>query len=180
MVTIYDVLTQELIEKTAVKLKDMPEIQPPSWAAYVKTSSHKERPPQREDWWYVRSASVLRNVYKSGPIGVSKLRIRYGGKKNRGVATEHSFKGSGNIIRKILQQLEKAQLIRHIAKEVHKGRIVTQKGKSLLDKTATEIYKQVPRQEIAHRPEIVPETKKAHKTERPVEKTAEQVKVKEA
>jgi len=143
MTTIYDVPTNELIEKTAEKLKGFSEIRPPEWASYVKTGRNRERPPTKDDWWYVRSASVLRSVYKLGPIGVSKLRVKYGGKKNRGVKAERTYKSSGNILRKILQQLEKAQLVRQTVKDVHKGRVITPKGRSLLDKTSVEIYKNI-------------------------------------
>lgn len=141
MATIYDVSANELVEKAAEKLKEIPEIKPPAWASYVKTGQSRERPPAREDWWYVRSAAVLRSVYRLGPVGVSKLRTKYGGRKNRGVAGERAYKGSGNILRKIMQQLEKAELVKQTVKGVHKGRIITPKGKSLLDKISSEISK---------------------------------------
>ena len=106
MVSIYDVPANKLIEKVASKLKDKPELSPPAWADWVKTGPFKERPPQQEDWWYIRSAAILRSVYKLGPIGVSKLRRKYGGRKNKGTAPDETYKGSGSIIRKILQKLE--------------------------------------------------------------------------
>ena len=137
----YDVDAQELIQKTAEELKKIPEIKPPEWAEFVKTGMHKERPPASSDWWYLRSASVLRTVYRLGPIGVSKLRAKYGGKKNRGVKKEHFYKGSGNILRKSLQQLEKAGFVKFAEKGVHKGRIITPKGKSFLDKAAANLKK---------------------------------------
>jgi small subunit ribosomal protein S19e len=135
----YDVDPSELIEKVTEKLKTMQEIKPPEWAAFVKTGVSKERPPLRKDWWYVRAASILRKVYRFGPIGVSKLRTKYGSKKNRGVKPEHFYKGSGSIIRKTLQQLENAGLLQKVEKGIRKGKVITPKGKSLLDKTAAEI-----------------------------------------
>src|SRR3989344_9695850 len=102
MATMYDVDAQELILKAADELKKVPEIKAPAWAAFVKTGMHKERPPVNDDWWFVRTASLLRAVYRLGPVGVSKLRTKYGGKKNRGVKKEHFYKGSGNILRKSL------------------------------------------------------------------------------
>lgn len=147
MTTIYDVDAQELIVKTAEELKKLPEIKPPDWATFVKTGMHKERPPARDDWWYVRIASILRTVYRQGPIGVSKLRTKYGGKKSRGVKKKHFYKGSGNILRKSLQQLEKAGFVKFAEKGVHKGRIITPKGKSFLDKIAAQVYSVKPRQE---------------------------------
>ena len=83
MVSIYDVYPRKLIEEMALELKKMPEMSPPEWAVYVKTGTHNMRPPAEENWWYVRSAAILRSIYKLGPIGVSKLRTKYGGRKNR-------------------------------------------------------------------------------------------------
>lgn len=140
MVSIYDVDSKELIEKVAVKLKDILD-KPPEWSKFVKTGMHKERPPVKKDWWYMRSASILRQVYIKGPIGVQKLRRKYGGRKNRGMKPEIFCRGSGNILRKVFQQLEKANLVQYKKEGINKGRIITPKGKSLLDKTAGEIKK---------------------------------------
>ena len=51
---------------------------------------------------------------------------------------KHSSKGSGAIIRRVLQQLEKAGYVRTTEKN---GRELTNSGRSLLDKTAAEIQK---------------------------------------
>jgi len=137
--TIYDVPINELILKAAEELKKIKEIMPPSWADFVKTGMHKERPPVQKDWWYIRAASVLNAINKLGPVGVSKLRTKYGGKKNRGYRPEKFFKGSGNILRKILQQLEKAGFAAKADKGIHKGRIITPAGLALLGKVAAAI-----------------------------------------
>ncbi len=139
MTTIYDVNPNDLVEKTADKLAEIPEMQPPEWAQFVKTGVHKERPPSQENWWHLRAAAVLRKLSLLGPIGTSKLRTQYGGKKNRGYRPSKFQRGSGNILRKILQQLEKAGLATHVSKAGHKGRIATPKGQSVLGKTASEI-----------------------------------------
>ncbi|MBW2965163.1 30S ribosomal protein S19e [Candidatus Woesearchaeota archaeon] len=144
MPTIYDVPVNDLIEAVAKELQSMDKIKAPEWATYAKTGVHKERPPVREDWWYVRCAAVLRSVRTLGPVGVEKLRTKYGGRKRRGHKPEHFFKGSGNVIRKVLQQLESAELIKKGEKGNHKGRIITPKGVSLLDKAAVKLYKAKP------------------------------------
>jgi small subunit ribosomal protein S19e len=164
MATIYDVEPSEFIEQVAQDLKKIEEIKPPVWATYVKTGRHRERPPAKEDWWYTRAASVLRKVYKLGPIGTSKLRRHYGGKPNLGVRPEHTFKGSGNIIRKVLQQLEKAGFLRNETKALRKGRVVTPKGKSFLDKIASKLTKG---RYVAKKKEPV---KVEKKTEKPIKK----------
>lgn len=131
---IKEVETNDFIEKAAKELH--PVIKVPEWTRFVKTGVGKDRPPIRNDWYYVRAAAILRRIYLDGPIGVSKLRVKYGNKKNRGVKPEKFRPASGKIIRTILQQLEEAKLIEKAQKGVHKGRVVTPKGKSFLDKLA--------------------------------------------
>jgi len=139
--TPYDVPPSILIERLAKYLKDnIDEVKPPKWAPYVKTGVHAERAPQNPDWWYIRCASLLRKVYIRGPIGVEHLRSEYGGRKDRGTRPEHARKGSGAIIRKALQQLEKAGLIQTIK---GRGRAVTPQGRSLLDSLSADIKKQL-------------------------------------
>ena len=141
MVTIFDVDPGKLIEKLAEELKKVEQIKAPEWAKFAKTGCGKERPPIKKDWWYMRTASVLRKVYVSGPIGVSKLRKKYNAKKNMGHKPDRVYPGSGNILRKILQQLEKAELLKYVEKGVRKGRIITGKGEKLLNQIAKSLGK---------------------------------------
>lgn len=178
MATIYDVDQSELVEKSVEELKKISEISPPQWAIFVKTGAHKERPPAEKDWWYVRSASVLRLVYRIGPIGVSKLRVKYGGKKNRGVKPEKFYKSSGNIIRKVLQQLEKAGFVKKEEKGRYKGRAITAEGKSFLDKIATQLtkgtkVKKEVKKEAKEGLKEEPKKSKQEKTEKSPEKEVE-------
>lgn len=139
MVTIFDVSSKELIDRIAKYLKENKIIEPPSWALFVKTGVYKERPPTNPDWWYVRCASILRKLYLHGPIGVSRLRKMYGGRRRHGLKPPHFWKGSGSIVRKALQQLEKAGLVEKINK---KGRVLSSKGRSFLDNMAQIIIKE--------------------------------------
>jgi small subunit ribosomal protein S19e len=133
---------QHLIEKLAERLKGT--MNPPPWAEYVKTGHGKQRPPARQDWWYIRSAAVLLSVQKLGPVGVSKLSVKYGSRKNRGNKTERHSDASRNILRKILQQLESGKLIRQVEKKAHKGRIITTQGVKLIDECSKELVKNPP------------------------------------
>lgn len=146
--SIFEVPPNELIGKVAQELKKLPEIKAPEWSRFVKTGMFKERPPVERDWWQMRAAAILRSVAKLGPIGTSKLRTKYGGKKNRGVASEHFYRGSGSIARKILQQLEKAGLLKQAKKGTHKGRIITPKGQALLNRVAKEISKTLVKEKL--------------------------------
>lgn len=113
----------------------------PEWAQFVKSGSHRETLPKNPDWWYIRAASILRMTYKEGPIGVGKLRNKYGGRKNRGMKPDAFELASGKVIRVILQQLEAAELITQKQVEAHKGRIASPKGASLLVKCAKGLAK---------------------------------------
>jgi small subunit ribosomal protein S19e len=133
---------EELINKATEELKKQKLVQPLEWSKFVKTGRHKERLPDNPDWWYYRAAAILKSIHKLGPVGTQKLRVRYGGKKRRGHKPAHFYRASGSIIRKILQQLEKAELIKQEKKGNHKGRILTPKGISFLDKIAVQISKE--------------------------------------
>jgi len=132
----------ELVNKAAEELKKQSLVQPVDWAQFVKTGKNRQRLPDNQDWWYFRSAAILRSIAKLGPIGTQKLRTKYGGKKNRGHKPERFYPASGSIIRNILQQLETSNLIRQTEVGTHKGRVLTPKGTSLLDKIAVQLLKQ--------------------------------------
>ncbi len=140
MTTVFDVDPHELIKRAAEELKKDKHITAPEWTIFVKTGAHKRRQPYNSDWWHIRAAAVLRTVYISKrPIGVSKIRTKYGGKNYRGVCPDHFVKGSGSIARKILQQLQSAGYIAMKDKGVSKGRIIAGRGKKLLDGVAHKI-----------------------------------------
>lgn len=122
------------------ELKKVKEINPPSWSLFVKSGVHRERIPQQDDFWYVRSASVLRRLYLDNSVGVNRLRSYFGGKKRRGHKPAHFREASGSIIRKIVQQLESSGLVERNANKV--GRKLTPQGRKLLDKIAYEVSKQ--------------------------------------
>ncbi len=136
MVTVKDVPSEALIMKAARELEKIEEIKPPEWAAYAKTGVHKERPPTQENWWYIRAAAVMSKIYLGNALGVSKLRKAYGGRKNLGHRPEHKRPASGAVIRKVLQQIEAAGFVKT---EKGKGRKISPKGHSFLNKLVKEI-----------------------------------------
>ena len=132
MTTAYDVTADTLINRMATELKSIPEILPPDWAPFVKTGVSRELPPENPDWWYIRSAAVLRKIYLRGPLGTRRIKTMYGGKKNLGSKQEKSRPGSGSVARKVLKQLEAAQLV----EKVPSGRQITARGMSFVDNIA--------------------------------------------
>jgi small subunit ribosomal protein S19e len=139
LITPHDVPASELIEKLATYLKEnVDEINPPLWASVAKTGIHAQTPPQNQDWWYMRCASLLRKIYAHGPIGVERLRAEYGGRKDYGVKPEHAVKAGGTVVRKALQQLEAAGLIETLKP---RGRRVTREGRKILQEVAEGVHK---------------------------------------
>jgi len=138
MVSVKEIPGDIFIEKLAKYIKkNIEEVYPLEWAYYVKTGPSRVRPPDDPDWWYIRAASILRKLYIHGPLSIKRLRSMYGGRKDRGVRPEHFYKGGGSNIRNILHQLESAGLVQ----KTNRGRILSPRGRSLLDKLATEIRK---------------------------------------
>ncbi|MBI2184406.1 MAG: 30S ribosomal protein S19e [Thaumarchaeota archaeon] len=137
MPTVYEVPADLLLKRLAEELKRQQQVSPPQWATFVKTGSHAERPPQEKEWWYTRAASLLRKLYLHGPISLSELEAEYGGGKSIGYFPRHRHDAGGAIIRRILRQLEEAKLV---AKDGRKGRVLTPKGRSRLDKLSTEVF----------------------------------------
>jgi len=136
----------KLIMELAEYLKNnYPQIKPPEWAQYVKTGVHRERVPDNPDWWYIRAAAILRKVYIYGNIGVERLRVKFGGRKQNGTKKCHFRKGGGKIIREILQQLEEAKLVKKSEKG---GRTLTPEGTSLLYRLTSKILRNLVKEDI--------------------------------
>lgn len=135
MSTVYEANGQELVKLAAERLKD--KLKKPEYVSFVKSGASRERIPQSPDFWYERSASILRQVYLNGPVGVERLRSKYGSKKQHVVHRMHTKKAGGSIIRDALQSLEEQGFV----KKTKTGRVITPKGKSFMDKISSEISK---------------------------------------
>lgn len=149
MTTFYDVPADALIDELAARLADR--LEQPDWAEYAKTGSGREMPPEQDDFWAIRAASLLRKVAKNGPVGVKRLETEYGnatrGSNRYGVAPRHRSDASGNVIRTVLQQLEEEGLVQTAEGE---GRRITPEGRSLLDEVAGDVLAEL----TEERPEL--------------------------
>ena len=130
---VYEIPAQKYNELLAVQLEKMEEFKMPEWALFVKTSVSKVRPPIDNAWWYKRAASILRQIYIHNVVGVGRLRVRYGGRKNRGMRPEVFKKASGKAIRLILQAGEKVGFLEKVKEGKRFGRKLTKKGKEFLE-----------------------------------------------
>ena len=147
----------KFIPALAEALKKIGEFEVPEWAMYVKSGVSRERPPANDNFWHIRAASILRQLYIKGVVGVGKLRTRYGSRKDRGGKPDKFKKSGGKIIRVILQQAEMAGLVEKISR-LQYGRRLTQSGRDLLDSIEVENNKELDFDNIKAKPiEIVQE-----------------------
>lgn len=148
MVTIYDVPADEFIDELAGRLEE--HLDEPDWIDFAKTGPGREFPPEREGFWYLRGASLLRKIAINGPVGVERLATEYGGTNDGSnryrVAPTHRTDGSRKLIRELLQQLEDAGFVTEAPGDT--GRIITPEGQSLLDRTASDVFDALDRPEL--------------------------------
>lgn len=147
MATLYDVPADALIEEAADRLADR--IEEPDWVDFAKTGEDKELPPEQDDFYFVRAASLLRKVAIDGPVGVERLATAYGGKKrgsNRyAVRPGRHAAGSKKLVREPLQQLESEGLVETAQGE---GRRITGDGRAFLDEVANDVLEDLDRPEL--------------------------------
>ena len=139
MTTYHDVPADLLIGELSARLSEVDSINPPEWSKIVKTGTHRERPPAQDNWWFIRSAAVLRKVGKLGPIGANHMAQHFGGPKDRGVKPNRAVAGSRNISRTVMQQLTTAGLIQskmNLSGTVNHGKVLTPAGQKMLDSVA--------------------------------------------
>ncbi len=146
MTTFYDIPAELLIPALAERIATTDGIDTPDWAGFVKTGVSRERPPSQENWWFLRSAAILRKVAREGPIGVTHLSQAYGGSKDNGAMPNTPGVAGRHIIRTSLQQLESAGLVEKVPTktldtedgevQLYAGRRVTSAGQKMLNEIA--------------------------------------------
>lgn len=116
----------------ATALKEEQLVEKPEWVDFVKTGGNKKRPTTDLDFWYTRAAAVLRQIYVRKIVGVERLRVRFGGRKDRGMQPPEFRPAAGKIIRTILQQLDASGLTEK-SQGKKLGRQLTAKGKEFME-----------------------------------------------
>merc|ERR1711865_567326 len=134
--TVKDVRSHEFVVAYAQYLRSTGKFETPAWVDLVKTAAYKELAPLDPDWYYIRAASVARQIYLRGGRGVGGLRKLYGGPHRRGARPNHHAKASGAVIRHILRQLEDLKIVEAHGKG---GRQITSDGQRDLDRIAGRI-----------------------------------------
>jgi len=131
-----EVSAQIYINLLAKHLEDSKVVEAPSWSDLVKLACFNEMPPAAQNWWFVRVASVARQVYLHPGTSVQALRNRYGDGQRNGTSPNHHRQAAKKIIREALQQLEK---LGWVSCDATKGRAITSKGQKALDAIAQQI-----------------------------------------
>lgn len=127
----------QFISALAAKLRSSyPQLTPPSWAKFVKTCPARLGPPTDPDWWYTRSASIMRKLALKGSMGLRDFEVNYGGKASTGRKPEKFVPAAGGHVRRILKSLELAGLVERDAKKM---RVLSMQGYVLTRKVADEL-----------------------------------------
>ncbi|PSP88352.1 30S ribosomal protein S19e [Halobacteriales archaeon QH_8_68_33] len=146
---LYDVPADALIEAVAERLAEEDAVAEPDWFEFAKSGVGRELPPEQDDFWATRAASLLRKVAVDSPVGVGALRTAYGGSKQGSnryrVRPNRKTDSSGKVVRTALQQLEDAGYVMTAEGE---GRRVTPEGQALLDEVASDVIEELDRPDL--------------------------------
>ena len=137
-ICVRDISADDFIKSYAEHLKNSDKFELPVWADTVKTAVFKELAPYGEDWYYIRAASIARQVYLRPGTGVGGLQKWYGGNYRRGTRSEHFRKAASGIIRSVLIQLEEMRVVEKVPGG--NGRRMTRVGQQDLDRIAGATY----------------------------------------
>merc|ERR1712083_1175540 len=137
MVSVKDVNQSDFVTAFAAFLKKSGKCTPPKWSDFAKTATFKQMPPADDDWFYVRTAVIARQLYIKGTVGTGRMATIYGGSANRGFKPCHTYKGNGHIARLAFQQLESMKLV----EKADKGRKLSKEGQRDMDRVAATLVK---------------------------------------
>eukprot|EP01062_Namystynia_karyoxenos_P081868 TRINITY_DN9095_c0_g2_i4.p3 TRINITY_DN9095_c0_g2~~TRINITY_DN9095_c0_g2_i4.p3 ORF type:complete len:158 (+),score=72.15 TRINITY_DN9095_c0_g2_i4:83-556(+) len=132
-VTLKDADAAKWVKAYSAHLKKQGKMQVPRWVDLAKTGIHCELAPYDPDWFYVRTASVARQVYLRPGGGIGGMRRHYGGSYGKQVIRPHFQKAAGQPIRKALKALEELGIVE---KRPDGGRQITKKGAQDMDRIA--------------------------------------------
>jgi len=130
-VTLKDVPAAPFIAALATHFKKSAKWELPEWTTIIKTGAFKEMCPQNPDWYYVRAASMARQLYLQGGKGIGGFARMYGGRKRKTTRARHFAPASTGLHRHIVQQLEELKFVEQ--RKDKKGRWITRDGQKELD-----------------------------------------------
>eukprot|EP00999_Lentomonas_sp_LEN2_P001210 NODE_2226_length_621_cov_309.123482_g2176_i0.p2 GENE.NODE_2226_length_621_cov_309.123482_g2176_i0~~NODE_2226_length_621_cov_309.123482_g2176_i0.p2 ORF type:complete len:154 (+),score=38.14 NODE_2226_length_621_cov_309.123482_g2176_i0:77-538(+) len=131
-----DVSHADFISAAAAQFKREGQLELPKNWEFQKMASWKQYSPYDQDWFYIRTASLLRRLYVRGGTGIGGLQKHYGGARKRGVCPVHHADASAGVIRHCLHQLENKGLVEH---DENGGRRVSKSGRKMCDQIAQRV-----------------------------------------
>merc|ERR1711879_84672 len=137
MVCVKDVNQSDFVTAFAAFLKKSGKVTVPKWSDFAKAATFKQMPPADDDWFYVRTAAVARQLYIKGTVGTGRMSVIYGGSANRGFRPSHTRGGNGHIARCAFQELEKLKMV----EKADKGRKLSKQGQQDMDRVASQLVK---------------------------------------
>jgi small subunit ribosomal protein S19e len=137
MVCVKDVNQSDYVVALAAFFKKQGRMAVPKWSDYGKTNTGKMLSPLDNDWFYIRTAAIARQLYCKGTVGVGRFSKMYGMGVNNGMRPGSYRKGNGHIARFALQELEKMKFVT----KGEKGRKLTKEGQQALDRIASTVAK---------------------------------------
>eukprot|EP01060_Flectonema_neradi_P035188 TRINITY_DN63_c0_g1_i8.p1 TRINITY_DN63_c0_g1~~TRINITY_DN63_c0_g1_i8.p1 ORF type:complete len:155 (+),score=39.22 TRINITY_DN63_c0_g1_i8:60-524(+) len=147
-VTLKDCDANKFVAAYAKYLKKQGKLNVPKWADIAKTGIQCELAPHDPDWFYIRVASVARQVYYRPGAGIGGLKKRYGGSYQKNCIRPHFQKAAGGPIRKALQGLEDLGIVE---KRPDGGRQITKRGMQQLDQIAGSVVLEKKKRKISAR-----------------------------
>ncbi|KAL0229959.1 hypothetical protein PCE1_003523 [Barthelona sp. PCE] len=131
------VTADQFIQACGLHLKNANILELPTEITYIKSAPGRELGPQDPDWFFKRAAAILRRVYIQPGIGLGGFAKYFGAKARNGHARNHGALAARGVIRRIIQNFEKAGLI----EQSTKGRVLSSEGRRVCDTVATNILK---------------------------------------
>lgn len=133
--SVKDVDPSAFVQAFAQHLKRSGKMVVPAYCDHIKTSCAKQLGPADPDWFYVRAAAVARHLYVR-PAGTNGLRKAFGCSKRKNMLRAHHSIASGGVIRYILKEFEKMEIV---DKAQSGGRKLTPNGLRMCDRVANQL-----------------------------------------
>jgi small subunit ribosomal protein S19e len=134
--SVKDVDSATFVRALAAHLKRSGKMVVPAYCDHIKTSTARELGPDNVDWFYIRAAAIARRLYVRRGMGVGAFRRVFGTSKRKNMLRSHHADACGGIIRYILKEFEKLELV---AKSRDGGRMMTASGQRVLDRIANQL-----------------------------------------
>jgi small subunit ribosomal protein S19e len=135
---IHEVRAGAFNETLKCYLKDSGKLKLPVDWDIIKTGRGRERAPEDDDWYYLRTAAVVRQLALSETVTIAAIARRYGNWKNRGVRPSKFVECDESLCCSVFDNLEDMRWVNLVSK----ADVTADRAYGLTDK-AREIVKEI-------------------------------------